>query len=189
MDSDEDYARQQRRYYFRTDQDCVVVDTNQNGSLNTSATSIFIDPDVLGTCLTSMTIMLLSLQTRSLTISFLCKSRYKYCLITELGIDNALGNPTHAPTTLPKGIILDNHESVHLEFQSKMKHQIFTVYLNYRSVTTNSNILQRLLNTPGNLIPNYIITGCIFSISGQKPSFSATVILGIPEVVRSRCKF
>jgi hypothetical protein len=45
-----------------------------------------------------------------------CKSHYIDCLIKELGIDNSLGNPTYAPTTLTKEEILDNHRSVLCSF-------------------------------------------------------------------------
>ena len=38
--------------------------------------------------------------------------QYIDCLIMELGIDNALGNPTYTSTTHTKEEILDNHRSV-----------------------------------------------------------------------------
>jgi hypothetical protein len=49
-------------------------------------------------------------------IVFVCKSHYIDCLITELGIDTSVGNPTYTPTTLTKEEILDNHRSVLYSF-------------------------------------------------------------------------
>jgi hypothetical protein len=49
-------------------------------------------------------------------IVFVCKSHYIDCLITELGIDTSVGNPTYTPTTHTKEDILDNHRSVLYSF-------------------------------------------------------------------------
>ena len=45
---------------------------------------------------------------KALKIAFVCKSHYIHCLIKELCIDNALGNPTYTPMTPMKEEILDN---------------------------------------------------------------------------------
>jgi hypothetical protein len=57
---------------------------------------------LLSICLNSMTNMLLSLQTRPLTISFLCVSHITKTVDTELGIDNSFRNPAYTPMTLHK---------------------------------------------------------------------------------------
>ena len=52
-------------------------------------------------CITPKRGILLSLQTRPLSISyFVCISHYIYCLVSETVIDNSLDNPTYTPTTI-----------------------------------------------------------------------------------------
>jgi hypothetical protein len=85
--------------------------------MSTRSTSIFKDPMLLNTCLFFITNMLLSPPTRPHNnIVFVCKSHYIDCLIKELCIDNSLGNPTYAPTTITKEEILDKHRSVLCSF-------------------------------------------------------------------------
>ena len=72
---------------------------------------------LLNTCLTSMTSMLLLLQTKPLTYHCVCKSHYIDCLIKELGIDKSLGSPTYTPQ------ILDNHRSVLCSFGISTKNE------------------------------------------------------------------
>lgn len=69
-----------------------------NGSMSTRATSMFKDPNVANTCLTSMRNILLSLQTRYLPIVFVCNSNYIDNLIKSWGIDNSLGNSQYTTT-------------------------------------------------------------------------------------------
>ena len=43
-------------------------------------------------------------------IVFVCKTHYINCLIKELGINSATGNPTYTRTDLTKDEILSNHK-------------------------------------------------------------------------------
>ena len=77
---------------------------------------------LLNTCFTSMTNMLLSLPTRSLTLSFVCVNHiYIDYFIKKLGINNSLGKLTYTPTTPTKEEILDNHRSVLCSFGISIK--------------------------------------------------------------------
>jgi hypothetical protein len=49
-------------------------------------------------------------------IDFVCKSHSIDCFITELGIDNSLGNSTYTTTTHAKEEILDNHRQACVVF-------------------------------------------------------------------------
>ena len=75
---------------------------------------------LLSTCLYSMTNMLLSLQTRPLTISFLCVNHIAKTVDTELGIDNSLRNPAYTPMTLQK----KNERSTWIQIPCNRKGQI-----------------------------------------------------------------
>jgi hypothetical protein len=76
----------------------------------TRSTSIFKDPNVAKhLSLLHDKYGIVSADKAPNNIVFVCKSHDIDCLIKELGIAIALGNPTYTPTTLPKEAILDNH--------------------------------------------------------------------------------
>ena len=54
-------------------------------------------------------------------VSFECKTHYINCLIKELGINSATGNPTYTRTDLTKDEILSNHKGALQSFGIHLK--------------------------------------------------------------------
>jgi hypothetical protein len=85
--------------------------------MSTRSTSIFKDTNVAKhLSLLHDKYVFASADKAHINIVFVCKSHYIDCVITELGINNSLGNPTYTPTTPTKEEILDNHRSVLCSF-------------------------------------------------------------------------
>ena len=72
--------------------------------------------------LSSIANMLLFLQIRSLTMSFICKSHYIDCL-KKLVFTISLGNPVYIPTTHTKCEILPSHRYALCSFGISIKHE------------------------------------------------------------------
>ena len=81
--------------------------------MSTKATSIFKRPDVVET-LSDIhdKYVVVPADKAPNNIIFICKRHYIDCLVQELGIDSASGNPTYTATTLSKEEIIANHKSV-----------------------------------------------------------------------------
>ena len=86
--------------------------------MNTRATSIFKDPNVVEHLSHLHDKYVFLTDKAPNNIVCVCKSHYIDCLIKELGIDNSLDNHTDNvyPTTSTKEEILDNHRSVLCSF-------------------------------------------------------------------------
>jgi hypothetical protein len=128
IDSVEDYARLWTRRE-KEDLDTLsewvksvrsliqIIIKKLSGFMSTRSTSIFKYPNVAKhLSLPHDKYVIVSADKAPDNIVCVCKSHYIDCLIKELGIDNSLGNPTYAPTTLTKEEILDNHRSVLCSF-------------------------------------------------------------------------
>ena len=144
---------------FRMGEECEVAYADYiffkiSGSMSNRSTSIFKDPNVARhmPLLHDKYIIVSADKAPNNTV---LKWHSIDCLITELGIDNSLGNTTYTSTTLTKEEILFY---VPIEFQPMMKNWIYhhsTGFLNYTSVLSNRAILFGPPNAPRNLFPNY----------------------------------
>jgi hypothetical protein len=127
IDSVEDYARQWSKRekedldthseWVKSVRSLIQIRIKKlSGSMSTRSTSIFKDPNVAKHLSLLHDKYVVSADKAPNNIVFVCKSHYVDCLITELCIDNSLGNPTYTPTTHTKEEILDNHRSVLCSF-------------------------------------------------------------------------
>ena len=86
-------------------------------SMNPKNKSIFEDPIVMET-LSHLhdNYVIVPADKAHNNIVFVCKRHYIDCLMKEMGLDSALGNPTYTLSTIPRMDILDNHKSVLASF-------------------------------------------------------------------------
>jgi hypothetical protein len=76
-------------------------------------------------------------------IVFVSRTHYYNCILNELGIGSAFGNPAYTPTVHSKDEILQNHRSVLDTFNipvtgmDEFELPIFTEFLNFTEPLTN----------------------------------------------------